>query len=121
MPAGRPSKLTPEVFEKAIDYINGGYEACGDAIPSHIGIALQLNVATSTVYKWAEDPDSGFSEILEACRQKQHQLLIGKGLLGEFNPSIVKLVLGKHGYHERQELSGPDGEKLQVNIVRHGD
>ncbi len=114
MPAGRPTKLTPEAIEKAIDYINGGYEVQGDAIPSHIGIALVLNVATSTVYKWAEDPESGFSEILEFCRQKQHQLLIGKGLSGDFNPSITKLVLGKHGYHERQEHTGPDGQPMQV-------
>ncbi len=26
MPAGRPTKLTPEAIEKAIDYINGGYD-----------------------------------------------------------------------------------------------
>ncbi len=114
MPAGRPTKLTPEAIEKAIDYINGGYEACGDSIPSHVGIALLLNIATSTLYKWANEDSEEFSSILESCRQKQHQLLIGKGLSGDFNPSIAKLVLGKHGYHERQEHTGPDGQPMQV-------
>ena len=115
MPAGRPTKLTPEAIETAKDYINGGYEAQGDAIPSHVGIALLLNVTRSTIYKWAEEENSEFSDILEACNQKQHQLLISKGLLGDFNASITKLVLGKHGYHERQEVTGADGNPVKVD------
>ena len=117
MPAGRPSKLTPEAIEKAWAYVNGGYEANGDVIPSHIGIAFELKVNTSTVYHWANEGSEEFSKILEACKQKQHQLLIGGGLSGEYNASIAKLVLGKHGYHERQEHSGPDGQPVEHKIT----
>ena len=115
MPAGRPSKLTPEVFEKAIDYINGGYEDEGRAIPSIIGLARVLNVTRSTLYKWAEDLDSEFSDILAKCNEEQHEILITKGLQGDFNPTICKLVLGKHGYHERQEVTGANGEPVKVD------
>ncbi len=115
MPAGRPSKLTPEVFEKAIDYINGGYETLGHAIPSHVGIAILLNITTSTLYKWSEENREGFSDILEKCKQRQHEILVSKGLQSEFNPTICKLVLGKHGYHERQEVTGANGEPVKVD------
>ena len=121
MPAGRPTKLTPEAIEKAIDYINGGYEALGHAIPSVVGLSIALNITRSALYRWAEEEGSAFKDILEDCNTRQHEILISKGLQSDFNPTICKLVLGKHGYHERQEVSGPDGEKLQINIVRHGD
>lgn len=114
MPAGRPTKLTPEAIEKAIDYINGGYETYGHAIPSAVGLSIALNVTRSTLYKWGEENTEGFSDILEKCNAYQHEILIAKGLQGDFNPTITKLVLGKHGYHERQEHTGPDGQPMQV-------
>ena len=120
MPAGRPTKLTPEAIEKAIDYINGGYRNEGDVIPSIVGMACLLDVTAKTLYNWGESSEE-FLYILEKCNTTQHNRLIQGGLDSEFNPTIAKLVLGKHGYHERQEVSGPDGEKLQINIVRHGD
>ena len=102
MPAGRPSKLTPEAMEKAIDYINGGYEAAGDAFPSVVGMADILDVAVKTLYNWG-DSNEEFLHILEKCNQRQHRLLLSNGIRGDFNPTICKLVLGKHGYHEKTE------------------
>jgi hypothetical protein len=39
--------------------------------------------------------------------------LIAKGLSGDFNSAIAKLVLGKHGYHDRVESTGADGGPIQ--------
>ncbi len=115
MPAGRPTKLTPEAIEKAIDYINGGYEASGHTIPSVVGLARVLNVGKTTLYRWAEERPEDFRDILEDCNDAQHEILISRGLAGDFNPTICKLVLGKHGYHERQELTGADGLPVKVD------
>lgn len=113
MPAGRPSKLTPEAIEKAVAYIDGGYEAEGDAFPSVVGMADSIDVAVKTLYNWGES-DERFLHILEKCNQRQHRTLLSKGIQGDFNPTICKLVLGKHGYHERQEVTGADGQAVQV-------
>ena len=102
MPAGRPTKLTPEAIEKAIDYINGGYEAVGDTIPSIVGMADLLQVTAKTLYNWGESNEH-FLYILEKCVERQHRVLVNQGLNGDFNPTICKLVLGKHGYHEKTE------------------
>lgn len=120
MPAGRPSKLTPEAIEKAKAYIDGGYADYGHTIPSHAGLAVILSVGKATIYRWAEQHPAKFRDILVTCNAVQEQLLISHGLSGDYNSAIAKLVLGKHGYHERQEHSGPDGEKLEITIVRHG-
>ena len=126
---GRPSKLTPELVEKAWEYIGDdpetNYQKFGDVMPSHQGLALAINIATSTLYDWRDKEDSPFSEILEECKAKQHQVLFNKGLSGDFNPTIVKLALGKHGYHDRLEtkqehthknLNDMDEDQLQRRL-----
>lgn len=113
MPAGRPTKLTKEAIEQAKDYINGGYEHAGDAIPSMVGMAALLDVVTQTLYNWGEANEE-FLGILEKCNERQQQVLLNGGLLGDLNPTITKLVLGKHGYHERQEVTGKDGQPVKM-------
>lgn len=100
--AGRPTKLNQDMIDKAWHYLEH-YEEYGDAIPSAQGLADVLNVAESTVYVWRDREDSPFSEILAKCKTKQHRALINGGLKGELNSNIVKLALGKHGYHDRVE------------------
>ena len=114
MPAGRPTKITPEVFEKAIDYINGGWQGEGDMIPSIQGMACALDVSERVIYDWGEKNEE-FLQILQKCKTNQHNRLINGGLSGDMNPTICKLVLGKHGYHERQEVTGANGEPVKVD------
>ena len=102
-PGGRPTKYTEEILDKARYYLKN-YEECGDVIPSHIGLSLYIEICTSTVYDWASQKEKKpFSDILDQILNKQHQVLITKGLTGEFNSNICKLVLGKHGYHDKQD------------------
>jgi hypothetical protein len=100
---GRPSKYTPELVEKAKEYITTGYEEEGHSHPSIVGLALYVDVRSQTLYDWETDEDKEFSDILGKCRDIGQFKLIEGGLKGDLNPAITKLVLGKHGFSEKTE------------------
>ena len=108
MTAGRPTKYTEELLKNAHEYINGGWKTAGHAIPSACGMAVELNVSESRLYVWAADPEKEFKEILEKCKTNQKLTLLNGGLSNDLNPTITKLVLGKHGYHEKQDVAVTD-------------
>ena len=110
----RPTKQTPEIIEAAKAYLDN-YEAAGDVVPSLVGLAIALNVSRSTINLWITDKDSEFSDIGDAVMAKQAQALFSGGLKGEYNAAIAKLMLTKHGYSDKQELSGADGGPVQVD------
>ena len=125
MPGGRPTKYTDETNDTARAYLDGGYMAEGSVIPSVAGLALLLGVARNTIYDWASQEDKlEFSNILDDILSKQEILLINSGLTGDFNASIAKLALGKHGYSDKVEqdtvhsfdLSGHTLEQLDEII-----
>jgi hypothetical protein len=119
MPAGRPTKYNEEILDKAKEYLNV-YESLGDVIPSIEGLSLHLDIVRSTIYDWeGQEGKEEFSDILRKINAKQHQVLINKGLSNDFNSAITKLVLGKHGYHEKQqqEISGPEGKPIETASV----
>lgn len=105
MPAGRPTKYNELTLEVAENYLRN-YEKFDDVIPSHIGLSLVLGINAETLYSWNKDPRKPeFTNILERILKKQHQVLISKGLSGEFNSNIAKLVLGKHGYSDKSDVN----------------
>ena len=112
MPAGRPTKLTPEIIEAAKGYLDN-YEAAGDAFPNVAGLSIAINITRTTVYDWAKEKDSEFSYIVADVMAKQEQVLWKNGMSGEFNASLTKLALTKHNYSDRQELTGNDGGPLE--------
>ncbi len=106
--------LTPEILDKANEYLLGGYENTDESITSAVGLAQYLGVVKSTIYLWAQGDDDlsvKFSDTLRAVIEKQEKMLINRGLSGVFNPTITKLMLANHGYHEKQEIdmSSSDG------------
>ena len=128
MPVGRPTKYTPELLKKAQAYLDGAWEQTDSVIPSHVGLALELDITTETLYVWAkEEGKKQFSDILAKILQKQQNTLISKGLSGDFNSNITKLVLGKHGFHDKQdtELTGANGGvidlKWTTRVIKPGD
>lgn len=119
MPAGRPTKYTPELLKKAHHYLDEGWKV-EDVIPSHVGLALELDITRKTLYEWAADEKKQeFSDILDRILIKQQRVLIKNGLDNTFNSNITKLVLGKHGFHDKQdtELTGKDGGPLTSKLV----
>ena len=130
MPAGRPTKYTDLLIAKSYKYTKI-YEDLGDAIPSHSGLAEYLDIKRSTMYDWAKQKSKReFSDILEKIKNSQERRLLNLGLTGKFNANIVKLALGKHGYHDKQDqtLSNLDGSPVvnewhihPVTNAREGD
>ncbi len=110
----RPTKLTDELTAKAAEYLDR-YEELEEPVPSVAGLACFLKVARSSIYLWSKG-EGPFSDIVDDIHSKQEQKLLTGGLLGNYNPSIAKLMLTKHGYSDKQqqEVSGPDGTPVQV-------
>lgn len=130
----RPTILTKELKERARLYI----EECEDEedeyhktrgeksdsydrlvkvkLPTVEGLALFLGVARSTLYEWKES-DEEFSDIIDILLQKQADTLINKGLSGDYNPTIAKVLLTKHGYRDGTELTGKDGKDFEVKTI----
>jgi hypothetical protein len=114
---GRPTKYNTALLEKAQHYLDN-YEEYDEVIPSAVGLALVLDITRATLYAWAKDEDKKvFSDILDNINKKQEQLLLKNGLNNKFNSNITKLVLGKHGYHDRPQQ---EGTQVQVIINRGG-
>jgi len=114
---GRPTKYNTALLEKAQHYLDN-YEEYDEVIPSAVGLALVLDITRSTLYAWAKDEDKKvFSHILDNINKKQEQVLLKNGLNNQFNSNITKLVLGKHGYHDRPQQ---EGTQIQVIINRGG-
>lgn len=116
----RPTKYNQSILDDTNDYIETYESTYGDKIPSVAGLSLVLNIRRSTIYKWAgEDDKKEFSDILDKLNANQERLLVSSGLSGDFNSAITKLVLGKHGYHDKQDtsLSGPGGGAIQTQVT----
>lgn len=117
MPAGRPTSWSEEIEQQAWDYADGGWVKEGHTIPSHVGLCKIINVGKSTLYAWAKDPEKQFQDILAKIMASQEFELMDKGLLGDFNSNITKLALGKHGFHDKQDISGNDGGPIEVRKI----
>jgi len=111
MRRGRPTKLTDELLAQAETYLATFAEKNDRAVPTVADFALFLNINRDTVYDWAKSNVS-FSDIVNDILAIQENLLIQGSLTNRLNATISKLLLAKHGYAERQELTGKDGEKL---------
>lgn len=115
--AGRPTTCTQDVIDKAWEYVNGGWAEVEHAWPSAVGLMDYISVKKSTLYDWAKDSDKPISDILEKINQKQELIAWNKGVKNEYNANLVKLLLGKHGYHDKQDNthSGPDGQPIKTD------
>ncbi|KZZ10594.1 hypothetical protein A3752_12160 [Oleiphilus sp. HI0081] len=117
---GRPSKYNQALENKANEYSLGAWQEAGDVIPSVVGLCRYIQTPRSTIYDWAKRKGNDFSDILAQINEAQELELLNKGLLGKFNSNIAKLVLGKHGYHnkpvEEAETESPPN-KIEVVLV----
>jgi hypothetical protein len=120
MAGGRPTDYTPKIIKAAWEYAKGGWIAAGDKVPSVAGLACEIGISRETCHAWARDDDNEFSDILKLISRKQERELLNNGLSGDFNYSITKMMLSKHGYSDatKQELSGPSGGAIPIEIKR---
>lgn len=119
MAGGRPTIYNNDILVRALTYLQN-YEKEGDLFPSIAGLAVCLKISRSTVNKWATEEDKKeFSDILEDMLSMQERIIVNKSMKGDFNSNIAKLVLGKHGYHDKQEHLGKDGGALAINLIKY--
>lgn len=118
-PGGRPTKYCQDILDKANLYLDDYNKKHDHIIPSVVGLADVLDVTAKTLYNWSEQKEnSKFLHILERLNQRQHIKLINGGLDGSLNAQITKLVLGKHGYHDKVDTDVTSkGEKVSNNFI----
>jgi hypothetical protein len=119
MRTGRPTKYNEELIRKAHDYLHN-YESEGDVFPQVAGLAVFLGISRETIYDWIkDDTKKDFSDIVAQICAMQEKVLVNGGIMGEFNASIAKLMLAKHGYSEKQEVDHTTkGDKIK-SIAPH--
>lgn len=124
----RPTLLTPKLIKKAKEYLAMCQDeevtrGTGDrpvygikvSVPTKGGLAKYLKVSRDSLYEWAKESEE-FSDIMEELGAEQEDRLINKGLSGEYNPTIAKVLLTKHGYRDQQEHMGKDGKDLHISF-----
>ena len=115
---GRPTKYTPEVIKTTLHYIDNYNEYEYNEIPSITGLARALDLSDDTLQNWNKQPEKvEFFGILDKILRKQHDVLISKGLSGDFNSNICKLVLGKHGYHDQSKVENIGS--MDINVGKY--
>lgn len=115
----RESECTQEQVDKAREYVDGGYLEQGQVVPSSQGLALYLGVSRMTPYNWCTQKTSKYRDEMEAILDRlqatQAVRALNGGLDGSMNASVVKTVIGNHGYTEKQavEHTGGGGGPIQ--------
>lgn len=137
--AGRPTEYTEELLSNAREYLEKaedeeeqqviGLSAKGTELfknklrvnlPSIEGLALHIGISRETIYQWEKDPEKPeFSDIIGRLRAKQAKALIDKGLSGDYNPTIAKVLLTKHGYRDAVDTDiTTKGEKIAIDNAK---
>lgn len=103
MTTGRPTIYSAELVKRAKGYLTS-YKDMGDEVPTVAGLACVLGTTRKTCHEWANQPEKPeFRDILDELAQRQERELINRGLVGDFNAPITKMMLTKHGYSDRVE------------------
>lgn len=84
-------------------------------LPTVEGLAGYIGIAKSTIYLWKEEYKE-FSDVIDKLLEKQANMLISNGLSGNYNPTIAKVLLTKHGYREGVDATS-DGKALAAAPV----
>lgn len=134
MPAGRPTDYNDQILVLAQEYLDSAKDevkqiVSGESekftaykeklvvnLPTIEGLAVYLQVSRDTMYEW-ERVHPEFSYILNVLRGLQSRELINKGLSGDYNPIIAKLLLMKHGYSDKQEIETKGDLTHEVHFV----
>ena len=119
-PMGRPTNWSLELEAEAYKYLETWQEEHGHAFPSVVGLCEVIKRSRANVYEWAKHEDKNFSDILNRINQLQELVVWNKSMKGEYNSTMSKLLLTKHGYSDKVDATtnnthqGPDGGPIQT-------
>lgn len=112
----RPTKYSEQILDLTKQYIDEAEdtaEVIGKGLNARIrnkvklptleGLAFFLRVHKDTIQEWKKNHDE-FSVLIGDLLAKQAEALINNGLSGNYNPTIAKVLLAKHGYKESTEV-----------------
>ncbi len=72
-------------------------------LPSLAGLANYLDTTKKVLLEWGSKYEE-FRNLLDKIQILQEERLLNKGISGEYNSNIAKLILTKHGYSDKQEV-----------------
>lgn len=112
---GQPTLYTPDMPDRLRAYIKN-YKDYGNKLPAKPGFAMCVGVCVNTLDNWSKEHPE-FLGALRELHDAQHQTLLDKGLMGDYNSKITALVLShNHGYCERTDTTS-GGEKIEPKVV----
>ena len=119
MGAGRPSEYKESYCDDVNAYLSA-YESRGQTIPTREGFCEFIGSTKPTILRWAEAHDE-FRYALEKIDTQQALRLQNKGLLGEYNPTITKLILSaNHDMKEKSDFTS-DNKAIPPLLVKFLD
>lgn len=131
--AGRPKEFKEEYIAKVDEYL----EQCEDTedefhrtrgeksdsydriikakLPTIEGFARFIDVSIASIYNWRDEfPE--FLEALEKIMVEQRERLINKGVSGEYNSTIAKLILSaNHGMRDSTDVT-TGGKPIKIGF-----
>jgi len=121
-PGGRPTKYNKTIFSETQKYL----DSCVDKsytvvrsqsertksvenrlrvkLPTIEGLAFHLHINKTTIHEWRRAHPE-FSNLIDELLALQVDRLVNQGLSGDYNATIAKVLLTKHGYREGQEVA----------------
>lgn len=106
---GRPLELTPFIKEVAKHYTEN-YKDYDDLIPSIAGLSIVVGVNRATLKDWRNrGVDEEFTNIYDNLMAEQERTLLRGGLSKQFSGAITAMILTKHGYANKTDLTSSDG------------
>lgn len=134
MAGGRPTKYTPEVCERIVEFFskepftpvktvdgdpvidrNGVVVMQPCKLPTLEGFAIQEGIGTSTIWDWSSNHPQ-FSAAIMQAKQRQKDILIQNGLFGLYEKTFAKFVainVTDMVEKSQQEITGKDGKDLR--------
>jgi hypothetical protein len=112
---GRPTLYNEELQAKADEYLTNWHER--DAVPSRVGLCCYLGISKRVSHDWGAIHEP-FLHTLEAIEALQEYTAINKGITGEFNSTITKLVLVNHGYSDKKEAESTTAEDIAKALAK---
>lgn len=114
---GPKTKYTPTLIKKMKEYLTS-WAKDGDVIPTVEGLSIYLDISRDTIYTWKKQEEKKeISDTLGQIEKTQKNILMNKGLLGEFNSNITKLLLHNHGLSDKAELKTENTTKVNHGLT----